>query len=207
MALENADRAQHLAAVLKRKTSQSLGRWWWAFLIRGLLALALAVCAIVWPQKTVGLLVTLLGVYFLLDAVPALFTAWRSDQKFSSVLQAIVSLVIGLTLLLWPGLSAKLFLILIGAWAILQGGSLFLSSRKLVAGEPERGPLGTVGLVLAAVGLVFVLWPETGVVGVSWLIAAGAALIGGLLVFLATQLRRLRSAVDNLGTNLAKSRE
>lgn len=205
MALENADRAQHVAAVLKRKASQSLGRWWWTFLVRGLLAVALAICAVVWPQKTVSLLVTLLGVYFLLDAVPALFTAWRSEQKFSSVLQAIFSLAIGLTLLLWSSLTAKLFLVLIGAWAILQGGSLFLASRKLDGGE--RGPLGIVGLVLAAVGLVFVLWPETGVVAVSWLIAAGAALIGGLLIFLAMQLRRLRSAVDRLGSNLAKSQE
>jgi LPXTG-motif cell wall-anchored protein len=62
-------------------------------------------------------------------------------------------------------------------------------------------------LVLAAVGLVFVLWPETGVVAVSWLIAAGAALIGGLLIFLAIKLRRLRAAVDNLGSQLSNSRE
>lgn len=205
MAAGNENRARQVAAGLKQKASRSLGRWWWAFLVRGLLALALAVCAVVWPQKTVGLLVKLLGFYFLLDAVPALFAAWRSNEKLSYVLQALVGLAIGLTLLLWSGLSARLFLILIGAWAFLQGASLFLSSRKLDAGEPERGPLGTVGLVLAAVGLVFVLWPETGVVAVSWLIAAGAALIGCLLVFLATRLRRLRLAVESLGSNLPES--
>jgi len=46
---------------------------------------------------------------------------------------------------------------------------------------------------------VFIFWPETGVVAISWLIALGALVIGGLLVYLATRLKRVRTRVDNIG--------
>ena len=44
----------------------------------------------------------------------------------------------------------------------------------------------TTSLLLAVVGLVFIVWPKTGAVAISWLIAAAAIVVGGLLVYLAT---------------------
>ena len=43
--------------------------WWW-FLIRGWLAIAFALVALFWLQKTIGILVNLLGAYLLLRWSP-----------------------------------------------------------------------------------------------------------------------------------------
>lgn len=89
--------------------------------MRGLLALALAVCAFVWPEKALGIFVKLLGAYFLIDGIIAVVNAYRSGDKASPRMQAIISLTLGLVLLFLPDVSGKLFLILVGIWLVLQG--------------------------------------------------------------------------------------
>ena len=114
-------------------------------------------------------------------------------------MQAVVSVAIGLVLLLWTDVSAKLFLIFVGIWLVLQGIGLFLSSRKIDRAEGERGLMGAVGIVMTLIGLVFVFWTDTGVVAISWLIGIGAFVIGCLLVFLAIRIKQLRTRLDRLG--------
>ena len=116
-----------------------------------------------------------------------------------NLMQAVVSVAIGLVLLLWTDVSAKLFLIFVGIWLVLQGIGLFLSSRKIDPVEDERGLMGIIGGIMALIGLVFVFWTDTGVVAISWLIGIGAFVIGGLLIFLATRVRRLRTRVAGMG--------
>ena len=193
------ERAAEVAAVAKQRVDARLGDIWWAILLRGLLALGLAVCAFGWPEKTLGLMVKLLGAYFLIDGVIGAISVYRGSEKASPLMQAIVSLAIGLVLLLWTGISAKLFLILIGIWLAVQGVGLFMAAMKMDVEDEGRGLTMAIGGVMAVVGLVFVFWPDTGVVAISWLIGIGALLIGCLLVYLATRVKRLRRRIDEVG--------
>lgn len=193
------EKAGRVAAGVKRGVSNKLRHIWWAFLLRGLCALVLAACALFWPQKTMGLLIKLLGGYFVIDGLAGAIGAFRTEGKGSFPVQAIVSLAAGLALLFWTGISAKLFLIVVGVWALLQGAGMFMSSREMGPEDEDRGLMGIIGAVVAVIGLVFIFWPETGVVAISWLIALGALVIGGLLVYLATRLKRVRTRVDNIG--------
>jgi len=199
MSEQQRERAAEIAANAKHRVDAKLGDIWWAILLRGVLALALAVCAFVWPQQTVGLLVKLLGAYFLIDGIIGAIGAYRSGDKASPLMQAIVSLVIGLVLLLWSGISAKIFLILVGVWLLLQGVGLFLAAMKMDVEQEERGLTMAIGGVMTLVGVVFVFWPKTGVVAISWLIGIGALLIGCLLIFLATRVKRLRTKIGAVG--------
>ena len=184
---------------LKLRVDAKLGDIWWTILSRGVLALGLALCAFVWPEQTLGILIKLLGAYFLIDGVIGAIGAFRSGDRGAQLMQAVVSVAIGLILLLWTDVSAKLFLIFVGIWLVLQGIGLFLSSRKIDPVEGERGLMGIVGGIMALIGLVFVFWTDTGVVAISWLIGIGAFVIGGLLIFLATRVRRLRTRVAGIG--------
>lgn len=188
------------AAEAKQRVGAKLGAIWWAILLRGILAIALAVCAFVWPEKTLGIFIKLLGAYFLIDGVIGLISAYRSGEKTSPIIQAVVSLAIGLILLLWTGVSGKLFLILVGIWLVLQGGSLFYAAFRMERTEDQRGLVMMIGGVMGVIGLVFVFWTDTGVVAISWLIGLGAAIIGMLLVYLATRVKRLKARVDGLGS-------
>jgi uncharacterized membrane protein HdeD (DUF308 family) len=194
------EKVRQVAAGVQHRVSSKLGDIWWAFMLRGLLALGLAACALFWPQQTVGLLIKLLGAYFIIDGLAGAIGAFRAESKGSHLMQAIISLAGGLVLLFWTGISAKLFLMAVGVWALLQGISIFVTSRSIDPDEEGRGLMGTIGAILAVVGLVFIVWPKTGAVAISWLIAAAAIVVGGLLVYLATRLKRVRGRIDTIGT-------
>jgi uncharacterized membrane protein HdeD (DUF308 family) len=196
---ERRERTAEPAVTAKQRVDAKLGGIWWAILLRGVLALGLAVCAFVWPEKTLGLFVKLLGAYFLIDGVIGAIGAYRSGDRASPLMQAIVSLAIGLALLLWTGISAKFFLVLVGIWLALQGISLFLAAFRMAPAEGERGLTMVIGAVMVLVGAVFVFWTDTGVVAISWLIGLGALVIGGLLIYLATRVKRLQAKVDSIG--------
>ena len=184
------ERVRELASAIQRQATRKLRNLWWAFLIRGISVLGLAFVALLWPELTIQWLIRILGVCLLIDSIPHLYVAWRGERKVASLLAATLSIGIGLVLIFWSSISAKVFLVMVGIWLMFQGGSLLLTSRRVAAGEPERGPLAAVGALLAVVGLVLIFWPQTGVVAVSWLIAICSAVIGTVLIFLATRFRR-----------------
>jgi len=192
-------RAQELAGNIQRGVSNRLRDIWWAILLRGILALALAACALFWPERTMSILVKLLGIYFLIDGVWGAISAWRSGDSTAMPMQAVVSLILGLILLFWTGVSTRVFMVIAGIWALLQGLGVVMSSRRLEADDADRTLMAVVGVVIALVGVVFILWPESGVVTISWLIGLGAGLVGLMLVYLASRLKRVRKRVDSVG--------
>ena len=197
---EKNEKLRQVVSATKVRVGDKLGDLWWWFLIRGVLALGLAVFALFWPQQTVDVLVKLLGGYLLLDGVLGAVGAFRSGGKGNVPVIAVIGLVMGAFLLFWTGLSMRLFLIMVGAWALIQGVGIFLSSRNKESDPESRNLVGIVGAVLAISGLVLIVWPKTGVVTVSWLIAAVSLLLGCLLIFVATRLRHVARRLRNAGS-------
>jgi uncharacterized membrane protein HdeD (DUF308 family) len=85
-----------------------------------------------------------------------------------------------------------------GGWALLTGVSQILAVRRASVEDAARGLTTTIGGAVAAIGLVLLIWPGTGVVAISWIIALAALLLAALLIFLALRLKRLKKRVDNL---------
>jgi uncharacterized membrane protein HdeD (DUF308 family) len=102
-------------------------------------------------------------------------------------------------LLLWTGISGKLFLILVGIWLVLQGISLLLAAFRMDSADEQRGLAMVIGGVMAVIGVVFIVWTDTGVLAISWLIGIGAAVIGALLIYLATRVKRLKARIESIG--------
>ena len=194
---DEREKLQQVVTAAKQRVSNKLDDIWWWFMIRGIMALCLAVVALFWPDKTIGILVNLLGAYLLFDGVVGAIGAVRSGGKSGFPVFAMVSIVVGAILIFWTGISVRLFLTLMGVWALLQGSGMFLSNRSSDSDAESRRLFGTVGAVLAVIGLILIVWPSTGVVAISWLIAVVALVIGCVLIFVATRLRRI---TDRLST-------
>jgi len=199
MPTEN-ERLQAAAAGLQSRVSGKMGNVWWSFMLRGLLALGLGVSALIWPKLTLGLLVSLVGIFALLDGAAGLISGIRGRDLQTYLLPALVSLAVGAVLLFWPGVTVKLLLIILGIWALLHGVNLFLAGRSTDQTDPNRGLLLTIGLVLAVIGLVLIVWPGAGAVTISWLVATLAFVVGTMLVFLGLRLRQVKLRVDKLGS-------
>jgi uncharacterized membrane protein HdeD (DUF308 family) len=193
--IEEREKLRQIVGQAKTRISDKLGDIWWWFFVRGVLAVVLACVALFWPQKTIELLVNLLGVYLLIDGGWGAIGAFRSGGKGEVLVFAIVGLLVGAVLLFWTGVSVRIFLVLVGVWALIQGVGMFLSSRKNDT-DPEASKLvGMAGGVLALVGLILVLWPNTAVVTVSWLLSAIAFAVGAVMIYVAIRLRRVARRV------------
>jgi len=195
----NNEQLRAAAAGLQNRVSGKMSGIWWAFLLRGLLALGLGVSALIWPSLTLALLIRLIGIYAVLDGAAGIVSSLRHRELQSYLVLSLASLAVGAILIFWPGVTVKGLLIILGFWAVLQGANLFLAGRGAEIDDPNRTLLTTTGTVLAVIGLILIIWPGVGVITISWLVAALAFLIGALLVFLALRLRRVKRRVDTIG--------
>ena len=195
----NNEQLRAAAAGLQNRVSEKMSGIWWAFLLRGLLALGLGVSALIWPSLTLALLIRLIGIYAVLDGAAGIVSSLRYRELQSYLVLSLASLALGAILIFWPGVTVKGLLIILGFWAVLQGANLFLAGRGAEIDDPNRTLLTTTGTVLAVIGLILIIWPGVGVITISWLVAALAFLIGALLVFLALRLRRVKRRVDTIG--------
>lgn len=182
---------------MRTRASDRLGDVWWTFMLRGLLAAALGLCALIWPTLSLEILLRLVGIYCLADGVAGLVGALRSGER-PSLLQALFGIAVGPILLFWPGATTRLMLMAFGAWALVTGISQVIAARSLDT-EQHRGPRTAIGVIVAVVGLVLLLWPGTGIVTISWVIALTALILAALLIFLALRFKSLKTRIDARG--------
>ncbi len=163
---------------------------WWYLIFRGVFALALGAFALFWPSLTIGVLVTVVGYFCLIDGGIGLAFALRNSRLREYLAVALLTLIIGAVLVIWSTAAVKFVLVLFGAWLVFVGGGQIISGRRLGEGDPNRGLMMMLGSVAAVVGLVLIGWPGTGIVVVSWGIAAAAIVQGVQSIYLATRLSK-----------------
>ncbi len=195
---QDQDRGHALAAGVQSRLSGKLGDLWWAFMLRGVLAAALGLCALIWPSVSLAVLIALVGIYCLADGAAGLFGVWRASERGANLLQALLGVAVGAVLLFWPGASIRTLLVVFGVWALFTGISQIVAARRDDLEGSDRSVLTTIGGIAAAMGLILIIWPGTGVVTISWLIAIVALLLAGLLIWLALFLKRLQARVTKL---------
>ena len=76
-----------------------LSRWWWTFILRGLLAIAFGILAFIAPVWGVAILVALFGAWALIDGVTNVWTGIRTrnvDRNWwLEILEGLVSVAAG----------------------------------------------------------------------------------------------------------------
>ena len=173
----------------------AIRRGWWMFLIRGILALAVGIVAIVSPGATLAALVLLIGAFFIVDGIFAVVKAFgvmRSDSTWWLLLvSGVLSIAVGVAVYRWPGETALTLGYLIGFWAILTGVLevvVAFALRRAISGE---WLYIVFGLVSIAFGLFVVLQPGLGLVYLTIMIAIYGFVAGFALIAAAFRLRRL----------------
>ena len=166
---------------------------WRTIMLRGLASVGFGVLAIAYPRITLAIVVTIFGIYALLDCILGLWGIYRGKRKegmsVPSLLTALAGIAAGLVCLLFPDFALTYVLLLIGLWNVAAGllqaiGSLVLRN------EIEHGLLMALGGLLGAgLGLLIMLYPADAAVSIIWLIAGTAIALGLLLVLFAWRLR------------------
>ena len=172
-----------------------IARWWWTFIIRGIVAIAFGVLAFLAPAWGIAVLVALFGAWALIDGVTGLVGGIRSRGRdrswWLSVLEGIVGIVAGVFAFLFPVLAAGALIFIIAAWAIVTGVFEIVAAIRLR--EQIRGEfwLGLAGVASILYGVVIYLFPAAGALSIVWLIGSFAIAFGAFLLVLGWRLRRI----------------
>jgi uncharacterized membrane protein HdeD (DUF308 family) len=172
-----------------------------SLILRGLLAVVVGVVALAWPGVTVLALVILFAVYAFFAAVMEATRAFSSDTAgpvAGHLLLGLVNLGAGVVALAWPGPTALVLVLLIGAWATVAGlVEIFAAFR---AGEPAgtRALFFVSGLVSVAFGIVLFARPEMGAVALALLFGLFNLIYGISTFAQGIELRRTGNTLHSL---------
>ena len=171
----------------------AISRWWWTFILRGLLAIAFGVLAFLAPAWGLAILVALFGVWALVDGIASLWTGIRTRRVarnwWLEILEGVVSVLTGLIALVLPAFTAGILLLLIAAWAIVTGALQIWNAIRLREQIEGEFWLGLAGAASILFGILVFLFPAQSTLTLVWLIGSGAIVIGAFLILLGWRLR------------------
>jgi uncharacterized membrane protein HdeD (DUF308 family) len=168
-----------------------------ALMLKAVLVAVIGLCVIFWPTTAFNILLRAVALLLIIDGVFGVVSMFRSGEVGGYLLQTITSLVVGAVLLFWPDATFKTLLIVMGAWAVLNGLTLLWSLRELEEDSPQRDAQRTVGLALVIIGGVLIFWPGAGIVTLSWVLGIAALAIAAVLFWLAQRIKGLHARVGD----------
>jgi uncharacterized membrane protein HdeD (DUF308 family) len=177
-----------------------LSKHWWLLLLRGIAAVVFGVLAFIWPGLTLLTLVILYGAFAIVDGVLALAAVFGRTgpdvPKWWLVLTGVLDIGAGLIALFWPGITALVLIIFIGAWAIVRGIMEIVAAIQLRREIEGEWLLILAGVLSVLFGLGVLIYPGAGAVALAWLIGIYAIAIGVVMIMLAIRLRKHHTAMS-----------
>jgi len=179
----------------------TLPRWnalrrlpWWLAGLAGVLIVLLGLLLAVRPFRSVGLLVLLLGIGLLVAAVVEILRAPTAGRAgwWRAVL-GIAGLGLGVVVLVDPGLTVLLLVILVGIVPVVSGLVDLVRALRPDAGVVERIAAGLLGLAGVLFGVGALAWPDVSVY-VLGLLFGGWLVVVGVRIGLTAWWRRPRAA-------------
>ncbi len=178
---------------MKTELNEHLERSWGWIVLRGLAAVLFGLLAVARPGVTLAALVFMWGAYAISDGVLAMVAGFRIRDRggplWSFVLAGLLGIATGVLTFRWPGPTALALLLLIASWSIVVGGLQIVAAialRKVVEGD---WALGLSGVLAIAFGVLAVLHPGAGALGVLWMIATYAMAFGVLQIVVGFRVR------------------
>jgi uncharacterized membrane protein HdeD (DUF308 family) len=173
--------------------SEALTRNWWAVGLRGLVGIAFGIFAFLSPGITILSLLLVFAAYLLVDGIFAIIAAVRAMRQGERwgllIFEGILNIAAAAIAVVWPGLTAITFVLLIGIWALISGGVLVYSAFALKL-EHGRWWLALGGVASILFGIALLVAPLVGAVVLTWWIGAYALVFGIFMVVVAYRLWR-----------------
>lgn len=181
------------AKPVTRPMLHALAKNWWLFLLRGLAAIAFGVIALFMPGVGLATLVILYGAYAFADGVMALVAAFSGemkDKRWWLALIGVLGLAVGVLTLMMPGVTALVLLYFIGFWSIAIGVMQIIGAIQVRKEIDNEWWLVAGGVLSVLFGLIIIVMPGAGALGLVWAIATFAIIYGVTLVALSFRLRK-----------------
>ncbi len=166
-----------------------LAQGWWLFLLRGVVGILFGLVALLLPGIGLALILGFLAAFLAIDGVSSIIQALRGGAGRSKTwlwIDGIASVAAAAVLLLLPGVSAVLLVVMVGAWSLVVG-----AMRLVLAFRSGSIMLGLLGALAVLVGAWMIVSPGLGLLALVWVVAAQAIIAGALFLALGWRLRRV----------------
>lgn len=182
---------------------------WWAFVVRGAVAILFGILAFARPGMALFTLVMLFGAYALIDGVFSLVSALRPEEgrrqaRWVVILEGIVGVLAGLITFFSPGLTALTLLYVIAFWSLVTGVLEIVAAVRLRREISGEWLLGLSGLLSVLFGLALLVFPGAGALAVVLWIGAYAVAFGVMLIALGFRLRKWTHTHHTPGAGFGK---
>lgn len=172
-----------------------LARWWWTFILRGIVAILFGIVVFFVPPLGLAALVGIFAAYSLIDGVTSIFAGVRSRGRDKSwwleILEGVVGIAAGVIALIFVDLAATILIWIIAAWAIVTGAFEIMAAIRLREQIEGEFWLGLAGAASILFGILIFVFPAAGALSVVWLIGGFAIAFGVFLVILGWRLRTI----------------
>mgnify|MGYP003585015264 FL=1 len=168
----------------------------WGFGIAGLVAIAMGIFVLVWPNEMVKIAALLVGIYAVLSGLIYIFTAIRAKElkslaRITRVIAGIAFITAGIVMLSFLRASAVVLAnvlgVILGILWMVEG----VSALMLLRGRVEQNALATgYAIVALVIGVLLLLTPVWGTAFLRWMIGFGLVLLGIAQVYRAAMASR-----------------
>ena len=166
---------------------------WWVFALRGLIAVALGIIALVNPGIALLTLIIIFGIYSfvdgLFDVIISISNRKDNEKWWALLIAGIASVVIGVISLTNPSITGIALVYLIAAKALINGVleiAAAIELRHFIEGEWMMVISGILSILF---GIVLFASPNQGALAMLWVIGIFAIVIGVWLIIFAFHLR------------------
>ena len=162
-------------------------------MISGVIAILFGILALFVPHETIIKLTLYFGILILAGGLILLYLAIknkRAEKPYGLLLiESILVLLMGGIIVFLPGETLRVFLILIGAWAILTGLLQIILAVRMKGVVSRHGMFTLNGIITLIFGLLLLIKPM-GTAAFIMVVTGILALVAGvLLIYLGLSLR------------------
>lgn len=176
---------------------QHLAKYWWLFVLRGVMAVIFAILAFIWPALTLSVLVVFLGAYLFVDGLFSLVHGFRILKRDSHwwvlVLEGLLGIAAGLVALFMPGITVVFLVTLIALWSVVTGILEIVLAIRLRKELKNEWMLVLAGIFSIIFGIVLFAQPLAGILVIAWWLGIYALLFGFLLILAGMRLKKVNS--------------
>ena len=175
----------------------------WSFIVRGVLAIAFGIFMLIWPLRTLAVLILLFGIFAIANGFVALIGAFQSGRerqdRWLHAIYGVFSILTGIAAFVWPGRTALTFLVIIAIWAIVTGILEIAAAFPLRQAGADTWLLVASGAISLLFGIFLLLSPQIGLLTLVWVIGVYAIIYGVLML---TRASLLHSLVKSTRTDI-----
>ena len=182
------------AEELQKGILESISKYWWMILLRGLLAIGFGLIAVTWPDLTLFWFIYLFGFYAIADGVVEIWSGitnrTRHDRWWSEILIGLAGIVAGILVIAWPDVTAVAAMYFLAAWMVVTGVIGIVYALRVRQEISNEWLIIITGVISVMLGIYFFAFPGDGALSLIWVIGIYAIIVGVLLVIFSFRARK-----------------